>query len=504
MKHLERAEQYGGEEIVQMHSIYPYIIDLLKNFFTEHLSLNHPLFLCASKGTGKTWNVMKALNELYKEQSQTIVPLVGDSFKPLMLIYKEEGHFTSLAEDKINSTSMSIKKVNGSLTQRIERSNPIILDDVHYICEDIMAGHLHYSEFINLLKLCLRRVEEGAKVLLISEDLLSGYSALLGLTELDDLLPAFGMNPLYKLTPSKNYLSFREMGQPNKADYIQLFESYGITADEDVINFLFSSTSRPRAFIKFFNQFPSQKITFLDVLTEAMRRIDEDIQVAEELIQIQTRFRSYRTKSLKSKLKILRIALSNFQSIKSIGLGPEIFHEFEEKFKNNLELFFASLPYIEKIIEVATKKLSIPKKQKSRWHSDLGYRLRHLDWWEKDRLLDNAYPKVYTPRYLTNQILSDFIGVYIKHPLISRNARRVKRYNKRYMETKLNKDLFNIYRYFTLIEDRWLPIKPLQTLFNDELYGDIPSLNLMRVKGYEQIYNKNTEKKKKEVTENET
>jgi hypothetical protein len=273
----ERAEDYNFSELEKLRVNSSLTLSLEEYLFSSE---KRPLFLLGPKGTGKTFNVMKTLRKVIQKK---------EDFLPAMFIYKRRNVLEPLNPIRLAPADVWGKRyltLQSCLSKRelMRVADAIVYDDLHYRCEAIVQGKEDPNTFVNDLELILDEVERGKKVILISEDPLFYYAEKLNLRKLDEILPKFGQVPKSfdsssleeweKFHEEMDYLAFREVPPLTFEDWYLLVEDYRIQLDDPTMNFLYYSSSKPRAFVRFAKLFePKKEISIQDVQEKAREMI---------------------------------------------------------------------------------------------------------------------------------------------------------------------------------------------------------------------------------------
>lgn len=273
---LERAEDLDYNALKTLEVQNQYNIDYLHYFITQS-SFNQPVKFCVGpKGIGKTLSIMKALNKCICEDYEIF---------PCMFQFRSRGKIRLIEPLRIASREEWGERLphygetGGDTVRLMEKSSVIIVDDIHYMCEAVLEGKLPKSEVISLLNTVLELSERGKKLLLISEDILSGYAIKLKWNEFNDLLPRFGMripniDGEYAPSGDLDYLRLFEVNGLTNEEFCNLQNIYGVNLDSDVMSLVYHISNLPRAYIKFCNLFhPQNRVTLEDVRSFISRNL---------------------------------------------------------------------------------------------------------------------------------------------------------------------------------------------------------------------------------------
>jgi len=256
-----RAEEFRGEELDALQLENKGMVRYLLNFFGYDKGVLR--FLCGPKGLGKTFYTLATLNMLVKR---------NPTFSPLMYIYKLENRLHPIDPLTIATKATwgdRLPKYNSSYPmERINEFDALVIDDIHYIAEDVKGEVVERSLLTNLLKNALDAKEKGKRVLLISEDVLSGYAEKIQDPELDELLPRFGLQPRVfsdletypKYVEKIDHAAVIEIPNMGSSVLYEVAGTYGIDIDPKVVEMVARLNPRPRSLVKFAELFPDRII----------------------------------------------------------------------------------------------------------------------------------------------------------------------------------------------------------------------------------------------------
>jgi len=224
MKLLERAELMSYDDLERISSIRPAFEKRLEECILER-AYGNKFFLLGPKGSGKTFSMLKALIESVKE---------GRVIKPFLMTYKYAGR------------PFTIKVRQGGFVfgedfwRLMESENVIVLDDLHYICEDIVKGRRSLRWFCSLIEHADLEAEAGKKVFLMSEDFIGYYAGLIKSEELE-----------WISNKIRREYQLMELLPPTLAEWDQLVEIYNVRLTPFAMKFIYATSPKPRAFLKF-------------------------------------------------------------------------------------------------------------------------------------------------------------------------------------------------------------------------------------------------------------
>ncbi|MEM5843660.1 MAG: hypothetical protein QXX07_00345 [Candidatus Aenigmatarchaeota archaeon] len=338
----ERAENLDFATLNELESALFHFKERLKEYFLSEEK--RPLFVLGPKGSGKTFQVMKSLSEVVRENEKLI---------PTMFIFKE-----GLGRQILNPLKLAapeiwkdrLKVYSSDTKDLLDLSNVIVVDDIHYVCEAIAKGEYTPEDFLKFLKEILNFVDSGKKVVLISEDIPSFYTENLKMKEFDDVWPKFGIHPrsFYKtkeewesFSEKIDYLAFREIPTYTYLEWCSLIEDYGIFLEESFQQVLYRISPKPRSFVRFVKLFQPKtcinldeiKIKALELLREKVER--QTYQFYEFLINYLpvVGFRKADTDFL----QILR-NLKSVENLRKLGSVIDYVEEVCKSAANNLPL----------------------------------------------------------------------------------------------------------------------------------------------------------------------
>lgn len=315
MKIKPRAENYTLEEISQMKALNSKLTFQLEDFFYN--KKGRLILLIGDRGSGKTFNVRKVLSNLldpeYKglevvHRRETYVKnsdFSKEDFLPGMFIFKraEELEFlepTKLAPPKVWGNKLENYRTK-SHKELLKNSNPIIFDDLHYMCENIIEDKLDSKILTDFLSEVLKEVDAGKNVLIVSDDQLSAYAEKIGDERLDEFLPRFGEIRPSRLhqSKSKNYEELKKYRKEINSvdrmarlimpllsydDFKKLFEASSVKADNPIEYFFYknSKSKSPRAFARFISEFPDHEKLDIESFIETGKRKIRDLNLDKE------------------------------------------------------------------------------------------------------------------------------------------------------------------------------------------------------------------------------
>jgi len=378
----ERAENIQPSIIRQMGSIDERIIFKVSDYSTG--SLKHPLFMMGPKGYGKTFAVLKALNRLIREFPKWL---------PVMFVYKKSKVFellppTFIAEPESWGERLSL--FDSDIKTLVERADLLVMDDIHYRCEAIMDGEASLTIFIEDLKLILELVENGKKVLLVSEEPLAYYGDLIQDEELDEILAQYGQTPYRRLVGrnkirTQMVISSFEVLPIEYENWSNLFMTYGFEAEDAVRQIIYNISDRPRFFIRMMqlfweNRAASVPITIEDLVRVAIERGVKPYALVEPIVRTSGPLRrGISMEYMKKVNKKLYLAITNspFYSIK-----PSYFGEDYSGKEDTLRFIGKHYELVETICRHVRNRIGMPPllkpRQKTLW-SDPFYAMRILE-----------------------------------------------------------------------------------------------------------------------------
>lgn len=270
----ERAENYTFEQIDGLELTNKKLMPRLEEYLFSDFFKGRPCTLIGDYGCGKTFALIKVL-------SRGVFEL--DDFVPVMFAYKKTGDIEPLDplllapslvwERRLERFRFPEDFAEKQMRKRLlERSNAIVFDDFHYVCEAVGRGEYPSSILTDFLKDMLLEVEKEKRVIISSADQLSKYSTLVGDREFDRLLPRFGLHPGDRYARDVDRLASIYVPPLSFAGWKQIFSNLGIEADEVIQGFLYKCTRNPRAIVKFAKLFGGT-ITRQDLGREATRRL---------------------------------------------------------------------------------------------------------------------------------------------------------------------------------------------------------------------------------------
>lgn len=293
MKIKPRAENYTLDEIGGLKSVNQRLVYHLKDYL--YMKRGHPMLLIGDRGLGKTFNIRKAATTMLdfdhkvksKADKQTYSYMFNyaesnyfnrHDFMPGMFIFKKSEKIEFLEPEKLSTEEVWGKRLEAykkdSIKDLLRVSDPIIFDDLHYMCESIIEGKLEPEVLTCFLSDVLKEVENGKNVLVVTDDMLSGYADIIQDPGLDRYLPAFGeirperlhpralkteheRNEYWKERNSINRMSMLIMPPPVYSRFDLAYNESDVETQEPVRLFLSQNldAKTPRDFARFFGEF---------------------------------------------------------------------------------------------------------------------------------------------------------------------------------------------------------------------------------------------------------
>lgn len=235
------------------------------------------IFLVGEKGVGKTFSIMRASRMILNKHERAL---------PVVLSYSN-GRRYMLDPLKLASPSEwgteRLKKLNE------KHGDPLIVDDMHYEFESL--SNERAKELLKEMEKILAAKIEGRRVWVISDELLSSYikrARETGVVErrlldrLEEYSVRIGCPPLFrdvkswkKLDKQFSPLNFVEASNYLKWDLsVDLWNVYGVKADDAVKILLAEISNNPRFFIRFIKKFyKGERIKLENVIRGALRTI---------------------------------------------------------------------------------------------------------------------------------------------------------------------------------------------------------------------------------------
>ena len=286
----ERAEDYTASQLVRMPIVNTTWVNKLEYYLFED-PRRAPQYLLGHPGYGKTLLTMRALNKGITERPD---------FLPLMLIYKRKGVIEALEPERLATKKVWGKRADFykmyDWKELLKMANPIVVDDVHWACRAIIDGAYSADTFIDLLEQASVQAENGKKILLLSDGLLSFYSEKINNPRLDKLLPKFGsfrpdrVHELgYDYMMSVDAAAFYEIEPFPKVLLWHIARNVGYNVDENVLDVLSEISPRPRAVIRLLKLFKSKAKKHHD--SKYPSAIDLDVVIGETLRKLEARKR---------------------------------------------------------------------------------------------------------------------------------------------------------------------------------------------------------------------
>jgi len=278
----ERAENLDFESLNELSSAQNLRYRLEDYFCSDE---KRPIFVLGPKGSGKTFQVMKALSETVYRNKE---------FVPAMFIFERSKKVELLDPLKIASPEIwgeRLELYSQDRKELLRSSNAIVVDDIHYICEAIVKKEFDPNKLIKFLKGVLDYVDAGKKAVLVSEDLVNFYTKDLGIKEFDELWPKFGLHPQpfcddvkewEKFSDKIDYLAFREVSPYSYKDWCSLVVNYDVDIQAPFDFVLYNLNPKPRAFVRFAKFFqPNNQITIEDTKMKTLELLKGSVNKKE-------------------------------------------------------------------------------------------------------------------------------------------------------------------------------------------------------------------------------
>lgn len=227
----------------------------LIDFFSFSSNFQKRRFLLGKKGTGKTFNILLALNNTIQANRFSKVKvnpcyISFDTHKKTVYIKKP---MTYATRNQWVFGGLEPPSNFVTFDDYIEHANLIVFDEIHYLLEHIIATKQDITPFITLLNNVLHK---DCKVLLVSENILASYAEAINDKRFNDICLKFGLYPTVDLnqqyTNNENFdpLAFREIINFNKHHLAILNEIYGFNINPSILDLLVQSAITARGFFK--------------------------------------------------------------------------------------------------------------------------------------------------------------------------------------------------------------------------------------------------------------
>ncbi|MFH1229203.1 MAG: hypothetical protein V1678_02130 [Candidatus Aenigmatarchaeota archaeon] len=493
---VERAENYTVEDFAKVNLIDPKAVNFPAEYLLSKESWSkRPIYYMGRKGSGKTTVWRKALNQCVQNDPE---------FLPVVFTFKKSGKLEIMDPSLIAEPEYwgkRLEEYSKNPKDLSERASALIVDDIHYMCESCKSGGIIPEDLTGFLGGCLRHIDNGKKVTLISEDMLSTYVEKMNIKELDEMLPKFGMIKFgqqisYEDSKKMDFMAFREVPMYDYNAWEKLFSMHGLSAEESVKKMLFNSNRCPRAFVRFAKLLPQEKHVTLDHVTNMTAAV-----LKGKLANGQINSRDYNFYNFILSVPVIEDAASikSFEDIYS--LAQNNFERVKEMKQN--------LPAIEAVIETAAEGLQPPGPDYDRemWKGDPAYRLRRTSLEHKNFVLDRlqeAAEKCTDPSNLVETDLPPYMveslqrfedrsnylksisWAYCNNPPMSELERshntildiQSKAENSKGGMKNLKRLLNNIRGNYIELGNTWLAISPFRTAFEEVLYEQ-PTLQIL-------------------------
>jgi len=263
-KLVERAELLSYEELKATPALRPSLLENLSGWLLQRLESR--LLILGPKGSGKTFLILKALIDAVEADAK---------LKPGFVTYKYAG------------SPMAVKVRRGRFLPEedfwrlIEAEELIVLDDIHYICEDVARRKRSLRWLCTLLEHLESEVDLGKRVVLLSEEPLSSYSEL------------FGVEEFKWVTEKIRRYRTLEILPPTPDEWEALAEIYGVKLTPYVMKFIYHASPRPRAFVKFCKLFGDvvsipafRKLALMRLETTSWKKREEYRKAIEQTLTV--------------------------------------------------------------------------------------------------------------------------------------------------------------------------------------------------------------------------
>jgi GTPase SAR1 family protein len=285
----ERAENHNYEDLKELKVENRVITNLVRDYISSQTT--YPIFLLGPRGSGKTFNIMKALSKELNENKD---------FIPVVFTYQPGGPSEVLEPLKLASKDVwgerySILQSCRTDEDFMNNSTLVVYDDIHYRFGDVLKGREDPSNLSNQLSKVLKQAKNGKKVILISEDPLIAYIEELYrqgfdqeiLNQFDEISLQLGQYPrtqnttyeeLQKFRQKMNYIAFWEVPPLGPKDIRNILEDYNIKIDEQTAHFLHFFSSNPRFYLKLAKAIGKNEISMKDVKEATTQILKQKLQ----------------------------------------------------------------------------------------------------------------------------------------------------------------------------------------------------------------------------------
>ncbi|MDE1825863.1 MAG: hypothetical protein KGH61_05175 [Candidatus Micrarchaeota archaeon] len=240
---------------------------------------NSILYITGLRGMGKTFTVLNAIT--------VFQALSTEQMKISFVSFGSDGK----------------QMLHRAFDAKLEESNLIVLNDLHYFLEAILNGRVERNEGIKLLTEILKTVDgKSKKAIIITDEPIKYYTDLIGNEELTELIH------------SSHILLNEEVRPEKKQDLGQIMEAYGMEFDDALLMGLIKSNMSIRFALKLGILYRDE-INDLNSLT---KRLAGYAHTAIETVVLENpRIRTYgdllkMLKSLEGALKVKRISKNRF------------------------------------------------------------------------------------------------------------------------------------------------------------------------------------------------
>lgn len=228
----KRAEDLTSKELEEACPVNLKLIFGLEHYLYEPTYGKKLLNLIGPRGSGKTFGLRKALNLVIWDRGLI----------PVMFTYRRGRGMRQIPTSALATRrgwGKNYETARGINDERIDGADIVVVDEVHYMFDDVCAGKLDADFFVSVLEMALEWAQRGKRVIISSADSMAAYSPILRSERFDALLPRFGFGDIYQA--NFNALAKVEVTLLNQDEWEILAEGLGLELP---------STSRERSILR--------------------------------------------------------------------------------------------------------------------------------------------------------------------------------------------------------------------------------------------------------------
>lgn len=235
MKLHERAEHLTFEDLEDYSGVNVYQVKRILEYFG--CDEKYPYIICGARGTGKTLTAMLACKESGKDA--------------VLIKYQDNKTFEVVC--------LNQQKRFRSIDEIMDDGDIIVLDDVHYIYDDIRFFGLDADYLLTLLEKMVNYAKNGGRVIIISEDIF--------IKEMGHYLEVNRYGLLFPYLENKALIQYVE-----RMNLMNILSNYGVT-DYLLKDFLKRINTNPRGVVRLLSKL-GEEWTYECLVSWASHRIE--------------------------------------------------------------------------------------------------------------------------------------------------------------------------------------------------------------------------------------